>query len=303
MIKKYSFEDISHCEMCGDLSVGHKVHGIRLNTSQGLKPKKKHGIAVTTKKCKKCSLIYANPLPIPGSLQDHYGVPPETYWKPSYFEWDEGYFATELKQLKTFTDINSNMKALDIGAGIGKCMISLQKAGFDVYGFEPAAPFYERALSKMNILPAKLKLGMIEDVDYPANTFDFVTFGAVLEHLYHPAAAMEKALKWIKPNGIVHLEVPSSRHFIAKLINAYYRLIGTNYVTNLSPMHDPFHLYEFGLKSFEFLGQKQNFEIIHYEYHVGGIAFFPKFLQPFLRRIMKMTNSGLQLTVWLKKKA
>ena len=31
---------------------------------------------------------------------------------------------------------------------------------------------------------------------------------------------------------------------------------GTNYVTNISPMHSPFHLYEFGLKSFEELGKK-----------------------------------------------
>ena len=62
-------------------------------------------------------------------------------------------------------------------------------------------PFYERAISKMNIDPGKLKLGMIEDVDYPENHFDFITFGAVLEHLYHPAASIEKAMKWLKPGG------------------------------------------------------------------------------------------------------
>ena len=43
------------------------------------------------------------------------------------------------------------MKSLDIGAGIGNCMISLQNAGFDSYGFEPSQPSYERAISKMNI--------------------------------------------------------------------------------------------------------------------------------------------------------
>ena len=48
------------------------------------------------------------------------------------------------------------MKALDIGAGIGKCMIALENASFDVYGIEPSNPFYERALSRMKIDPSKI---------------------------------------------------------------------------------------------------------------------------------------------------
>jgi hypothetical protein len=30
------------------------------------------------------------------------------------------------------------MKALDVGAGLGKCMISLNNAGFDAFGCEPS---------------------------------------------------------------------------------------------------------------------------------------------------------------------
>ena len=52
-------------------------------------------------------------------------------------------------------------------------------------------------------------------------------------------------MKWLKPGGIVHIEVPS-KHFINKLVNIYYRLIGTNYLL-ISAMHTPFHLYEFSL--------------------------------------------------------
>ena len=73
--------------MCGDDLTGHKILGIRLNKSQGLHPKKKTGIAVTVKKCSNCDLIYSSPMPVPFSLQDHYGIPPEQYWEPSYFEW------------------------------------------------------------------------------------------------------------------------------------------------------------------------------------------------------------------------
>lgn len=299
--KTYHFEEVTQCEMCGDNTAKHKIIGVRLNQSQGLHPKKKQGIAVTVKKCSNCNLIYSSPQPIPFSLQDHYGIPPEQYWQPSYFEWSGQHFATEIKTLKTLIDFKPGMKALDIGAGLGKCMLSLEHAGFDTYGLEPSKPFYDRAISKMNISPEKLKLGMIEEVDYEESSFDFITFGAVLEHLYHPAQCLEKALEWLKPNGIIHMEIPSSKYLMHKFLNLYYRLIGTNFVTNLSPMHEPFHLYEFGIESFQKLGQKLNYSIAHHHYYVCDIFSFPKILHFPLKKIMKATDTGMQLTVWLKK--
>jgi SAM-dependent methyltransferase len=180
-------------------------------------------------------------------------------------------------------------------------MISLEKAGFDTYGLEPSKPFYERAISKMGIKPEKLRFGMIEEVTYAENLFDFISFGAVFEHLYHPARSLGKVLKWLKPNGIVQIEVPSSKYFISKLINFYFRLRGTNYVTNISPMHVPFHLYEFGLKSFEELGKRIGFKTEEHYYDVGQIDIIPKIFHPLLIKYMKWTNSGMQLTVYLRK--
>jgi 2-polyprenyl-3-methyl-5-hydroxy-6-metoxy-1,4-benzoquinol methylase len=51
----------------------------------------------------------------------------------------------------------------------------------------------------MKIPPEKLQLGMIENIEYPKDNFDFITFGAVLEHLYDPSAAIKKAMNWLKP--------------------------------------------------------------------------------------------------------
>lgn len=299
--KRYYFEEVIICEMCGDSTADHRIMGQRLNVSQGLRPKRKTGIAVSVRKCKKCQLIYSSPQPIPFDIQDHYGVPPESYWIPEYFTWTPAYFSAEITTLKSLMEIKNGMKALDIGAGIGKCMLSLENAGFDAYGFEPSEPFYERAISSMNIPASKLKLGKIEEVDYEPATFDFITFGAVFEHLYHPAFCLEKAMHWLKPGGIIQIEVPSSNHLIAKFLNTYYRVSGTNYVTNLSPMHSPFHLYEFGYKSFVELSKKLNYKIIKHDYQVCNIYHVPKFLHPIFRGIMKRTNSGMQLTVWLTK--
>ena len=38
-------------------------------------------------------------------------------------------------------EIKPGMKALDVGAGIGKGILSLSHAGFDTYGFEPSTSF------------------------------------------------------------------------------------------------------------------------------------------------------------------
>ncbi len=299
--KRYFFEEVVACEMCGDDSFKHKIKGFRLNKSIGLSPKKRDGIAVAVKKCSNCALLYSSPQPIPFDIQDHYGIPPESYWRGEYFKWDREYFKNEISKAKKLLDFKDGMKALDIGAGLGKGMLSLSHAGFDAYGFEPSKPFFERALSEMKIDSQRLKLGMIEDMEYENSQFDFITFSAVFEHLYHPAQSLEKALRWLKPGGVIHIEVPSSKHLIAKFFNFYYRLRGTNFVTNLSPMHEPFHMYEFGFKSFTELGKKLQFQLVDHTYHVCEI---PSMLRPFhflLRSYMKRTNSGMQLEVWLKK--
>jgi 2-polyprenyl-3-methyl-5-hydroxy-6-metoxy-1,4-benzoquinol methylase len=298
---RYTFEPVAICEMCADSTANHKILGQRLNQSQGLNPKNKEGISVTVKKCTNCELIYSSPQPIPFDIQDHYGMPPEDYWRPEEFIWHPDNFGRQIKDVKPMLGFKEGMKALDIGAGLGKIMISLDKAGFDAYGLEPSKPFLENAISKMGIKPEKLKLGMMEEIDYPENEFDFITYSAVFEHLYHPAACLERSLKWVKPGGIIHIEVPSSKHFMAKLIDLYYRLRGTTYVTHLSPMHPPFHLYEYGLKSFEELGKKLNYSIAYVEYTVCEISYVPGFLKPLFRWYMDKTKTGMQLAVYLRK--
>ncbi|MCJ8291931.1 MAG: class I SAM-dependent methyltransferase [Crocinitomicaceae bacterium] len=298
---KYRFKKIDHCEMCGSKTSNHKVLGQRLNQSQGFRPKKKNGISVSIQKCKVCNLIYSNPLPIPNNLQDHYGAPPEDYWIESYFNWTPDYFAFQINEIKELMPFQSGMKALDIGAGIGKAMKSLDANGFDTYGLEPSEPFYQRAINKMGIKPESLKFGAIEEVDYENNSFDFITFGAVFEHLYEPSHCLNKALGWLKQGGLIQIEVPSSKWLMPKFMNAYFKLARTNYVTNLSPMHSPFHLYEFDVKSFEELSKKLNFSIVKTRVEVCSIYHVPKFFHPILKWYMKKTNQGMQLTVYLKK--
>jgi 2-polyprenyl-3-methyl-5-hydroxy-6-metoxy-1,4-benzoquinol methylase len=296
----YKFQKTEKCEMCGAPFIEFKTLGKRLNKSQGVNPLRKIGITVTIQQCTSCDLIFSNPMPIPYSLQDHYGVPPENYWVDNYFTVDENYFRGVINWLASYKDITPGLKALDIGAGIGKCMIALERSGFDVYGIEPSIPFYERALNKMNIPASKIQNKAIEDAHFESETFDFITFGAVLEHLYNPGKAIEKAVVWLKPGGIIHIEVPSAHWLTNKLINRIYKLKGTDYVANLSPMHEPYHLYEFGLKSFQKHATNHNYTIADHRYIVCD-TFLPKSLDFILKPYMKSTDKGMQLALLLRK--
>lgn len=297
----YHFRTVDHCNMCGSPTGSHKVLGKRLNQSQGKNPRKKTGIATTVVKCRHCGLIYSKPQPVPFDLHDHYGIPPEEYWGEQHFIVDESYFQAEIATAKKLIDFKEGMKSLDIGAGLGKAMIALQKAGFESHGFEASKPFYERAVSKMGISPDKLKQQMLENADYPDDNFDFITFGAVLEHLYDPSESITKAMKWLKPGGVMQIEVPSSDWLIAKIINLFYWLKRTDYVSNLSPMHEPFHLYEFGLKSFQQHASKYGYELAFHEYYVCQ-TYMPRIADFLLKPYMKWTNTGMQLCVWLRKR-
>jgi hypothetical protein len=127
----------------------------------------------------------------------------------------------------------------------------------------------------------------------------------VLEHLYHPAAAIERALSWLAPGGLIHIDVPSSSHLLARFLNLYFRLAGTSYVTHLSPMHPPFHLYEFGLESFAAHGRRRGYRIVRHEFHENGVYFLPipRLLHRPLSHWMRRTDRGMMLTVWLSREA
>lgn len=300
---RYTFVPVEACNMCGASPDRFKLLGLRLNTSQGRRPKAAAGIAVSIKRCMECDLHFADPQPVPELLTDHYGLPPESYWQAGEFDLSDDYFAGQIGTAKELIGFRPGMSALDIGVGLGKGMLALERAGFDTMGIEPSPPFRAHAIKTHGIAPERIAETGVEGADFPAERFDFISFGAVLEHVYDPAGALERCLRWLKPGGVLHAEVPSSNHLAAGIINRYFRLRGTNYVTNLSPMHSPFHLYEFGLKSFERHAARAGYAIARHQCWVGTIHSLPRIAHRPLRWLMERSGTGQQLFVYLRKAA
>lgn len=127
--------------------------------------------------------------------------------------------------------------------------------------------------------------------------------GAVLEHLYDPSESIKKALNWLKPRGIIYIGVPSSNYLIAKMVNFYYKIIGANYVNNISPMHKPFHLFEFSYKSFMEHSKEADYEIALHKSCVWTNPIMPrmKIICTPLDWYMEKSNSSVGLSLYLRK--
>lgn len=293
----YTFVPAPACVMCG--SERSRVLGRRLRGHQGLRPRQRRTIATTVVQCGACGLIYANPRPVPATLGQHYDLAPEEYWTDDYLSGAVQSFTGEAQQFLELWKGSGKPRALDVGAGLGKAMRTLERHGFDVFGFEPSRTFHAQALER-GISADRLQLAAIEDAAYAPGSFDFVAMGAVLEHLHHPADSIERAFGWLAPGGLMHIEVPSTSWLLGRALNLVYRMQGVDCVTNLSPMHPPFHLYEFSLESFRRHGQRAGYDVIAHQLFIGD-TFAPAPLAGWLSEVMRRTGTGMQLQVWLGK--
>jgi SAM-dependent methyltransferase len=300
---EYRFVTLERCNMCGADAGRGRVLGRRLNCRQGLRPQARQGIATTVVRCPGCGLVYPNPLPVPLRIEQHYGVPPESYWPPDYFEVDPNYMTFNIDVFRSLhgpANGDGRPTALDIGAGIGKGMIALSRAGFDAYGVEPSEPFYRRAIETMGVPADRIRHATVEEAEFGNAAFDFINFGAVLEHLVDPSAAIKNALAVLKPGGLIHAEVPSSAWLMPRLARLFYRATGSDYVINLSPMHAPFHLYEFTLESFRLHAAANGYSVVHHDHYVCD-SYAPGPVKPLIELAMRWTRTGMQLAVWLRK--
>ena len=114
-----------------------------------------------------------------------------------YFHIEKNYFKYEITVAKKLLK-NKGPHILDIGGGIGKTHVVLNKNGFDTISIEPSfLALKEIAISKFKLDESKFLHSSIEDASFEENYFDFITFGAVLEHLYEPSES-RKSNKMVK---------------------------------------------------------------------------------------------------------
>jgi SAM-dependent methyltransferase len=288
------------CNACETPISYARFIGRRLSGHQGFFPWSKAGISVSIFKCKSCGLIYCYPQVMPLDLNEFYGKPSDYFSSKevndSEVKIPEFISSAPIKTLPK--------KFLDIGVGHGKVMRCLLSHNVDAYGIEPSAGFYSRLVNELGLPESRIKNESVEQAEYEKESFDFISFGAVLEHLNDPKLALSRAASWLKSNGIIHFEVPSGDWIGARLINTYYKLILSGFTTHLSPLHPPYHLYEFSLDSIHEIAKNCSggqLTVEKFYYSVYSIPFIPNSISSKIIPLIG-SNLGMQLTVFLKKR-
>lgn len=107
-------------------------------------------------------------------------------------------------------------RALDVGCGDGSFLEALARQGWQVFGTELSESI---ALTARKRLGDCIRVGAIGHLDFPAASFDLVTFWHVLEHLEDPRLALGEARRLLKADGRLVVAVPNIESLQARLFS------------------------------------------------------------------------------------
>ena len=161
-------------------------------------------------RCNGCGLGVLDPRPDPEELNELY--------RSGYFDshYDEGLkidspelkrrISQEKHRIRFFRGIKKTGRILDIGCGMGYFLHACRLAGYEVEGMDISA---DSAAYVRKTLGIKVTVGTVDNVDFPPNSFDVITMWHFLEHAREPIKYLQKVQGWLKPEGILVVDVPN----------------------------------------------------------------------------------------------
>ncbi|MEJ5260484.1 MAG: class I SAM-dependent methyltransferase [Anaerohalosphaeraceae bacterium] len=105
-------------------------------------------------------------------------------------------------------------RVLDVGCGNGRFLGYLIERGYEGYGVELPGRAAQRAEQVSGI---HLKIGTLEDGDFPKGFFDAVCLWHVFEHLPQPRKTLQTINSVLKPGGFLFLSMPNIRSWQGRL--------------------------------------------------------------------------------------
>ena len=100
---------------------------------------------------------------------------------------------------------NAGGRLFEIGCGGGHLLAHLRDCGMQVGGIDASSSFVELAKTKFG-LPVSCSL--IESLDIPEESYDYILSYHVIEHLEHPSILFEKARCLLRSGGYLFIETP-----------------------------------------------------------------------------------------------
>ncbi len=203
-------------------------------------------------RCPECGLGFLDPRPSEKEIENLYR---SEYFSEQYdagLDPDSAEYRKRLNgeqhRLKFIKSIKSSGDLLDIGCGYGYFLDACRRKGYKVQGLDVSRWAAQYAVEKLNL---SVTAGKIKNVIFPEKTFDIITMWHSLEHTPDPCTAVQKAKKWLKPDGILVIDVPDYKGTDAQ--KTWEKWVGWQI---------PYHYWHFTFQSLKKLLEKHNFSII-----------------------------------------
>lgn len=131
-----------------------------------------------------------------------------------YKKWGMRYFNTlcDINMLNYIErTVHENFNVLEIGCDCGANLLEIKNRypHAKVYGIEINECAARIAKTFAEVMIANIES---EELPYENNTFDYILFGNVLEHLEKPEGAIGKVRRLLKPGGKILAEIPNLMH-------------------------------------------------------------------------------------------
>jgi SAM-dependent methyltransferase len=228
------------------------------------------GVECRIWRCGGCGLLFPNPMPVPAGGFEHYAVDPGEYFRHQ----EEGVKLEGARALLAHAEslTGGRGRVLDIGSGRGHVLVAARDAGWEPVGTEPSAQFADYAA---RVSGAEVRREALERCRFAAESFDVVILSAVLEHLYNPDQTMAEIARVLRRGGALFVDVPNETGLYFRLGNLYQKLRGRDWVVNLAPTFEPYHVFGFGPRSLRALLAKHGLRVRDWRVY-GGDAMVPQ---------------------------
>jgi len=170
----------------------------------------RHGNPLVTVLCAGCGVLRNDPVPSAEALEQFY----RKDYRASY----KGATEPRLRQVwRNFDRLTTHIRSfddvyarggdwLDLGSGSGEFSYLAKRSGAGVTSVEPNEGYAAYCREKLGL---DVQGKTLEQCDFAPQSFDLIRLSHVLEHMRDPVASLQRLRGWLRPGGVLYIEVPN----------------------------------------------------------------------------------------------
>lgn len=166
--------------------------------------------------CGECSFVWLDNIPAPGDMPYHYGA---DYHRAVTVSGEvkllERWGPTRDKILKA----GQPGALLDVGCSSGAFLQTLRDGPWKLYGLEISPDEACRAEAGSG---AEVFVGTVLDAPFAGESFEVITAFHFLEHAHELREVVNTMGRWLKPGGVLYIQVPNIEGLEARIFKSYW---------------------------------------------------------------------------------